>query len=172
MNFDSINAICQNLRQHHIATKIPIIGFTCSSFDLLHSGHYIMLEDSKAQCDILIVGLQDDPTIDEAYRLKTGGKNKNSPIQTYEERLIQISGVKYVDYVVRYSTEEDLYSLLQLIRPDIRMIGEDWRGKEFTGHDLDIPLHFNPRSHSYSTSNLRQRVYEAEKVRLESLINI
>lgn len=164
MDFESINKICCDLRYDEVK---PAIGFTCSSFDLLHSGHYLMLEDCKSHCDVLIVGLQDDPTIDVKYRMQTGGKNKNRPIQSYEERLIQISGVKYVDYVVRYSTEGELYELLQLINPDIRMIGEDWRGKEFTGHDLDIPIHFNPRSHSYSTSALRRRVYEAEKTKYE-----
>jgi glycerol-3-phosphate cytidylyltransferase len=68
------------------------IGFTCSSFDLFHSGHYLMLEDAKKQCDFLIVGIQTDPTLDKNYRLKTNGKNKNKPIQTFEERLIQVSG--------------------------------------------------------------------------------
>lgn len=167
MNFDSINDICCELRE--VADELGekfIVGFTCSSFDLLHSGHYLMLEDCKNHCDVLVIGLQDDPTIDEEYRLKTGGKNKNRPIQDYEERLIQVSGVKHVDYVVKYSTEGELKDLLRLIMPDIRMIGEDWRGKEFTGHELDIPIHFNPRSHTYSTSELRRRVYEAEKEKL------
>jgi glycerol-3-phosphate cytidylyltransferase len=126
-----------------------------------------MLEDCKTNCDVLIIGLHDDPTLDEEYRIKTGGKNKNIPVQTYEERLIQISGVKHVDHVAKYTTEAELMELLQLINPDVRFIGEDWRGKEFTGHELDIEIHFNPRSHTYSTSGLRRRVYEAEKAKLE-----
>lgn len=144
------------------------IGFTCSSFDLLHAGHYMMLEDSKNQCDYLVVGLQTDPTVDKAYRVATGGKNKNMPVQSYEERLIQISGCKYVDLVVEYSTESDLMEMLQIIKPDIRMVGADWKGKPFTGHELSIPIHFNDRSHSYSTSNLRKRVYEAELSKLQA----
>jgi glycerol-3-phosphate cytidylyltransferase len=169
MEFNSIHEICRDLRQTlNENGEPPVIGFTCSSFDLLHSGHYLMLEDCKDHCDVLIIGLQDDPTLDSDYRLRTGGKNKNSPIQSYEERLIQITGVKYIDHVVRYATESELYELLQLIKPNIRMIGEDWRGKEFTGHDLDIPIHFNPRSHSYSTSALRNRVYEAEKLKRDT----
>lgn len=168
MDFNSIYEVCCNLRQAlNGSSKAPVIGFTCSSFDLLHSGHYLMLEESKNHCDILIIGLQDDPTIDEEYRIKTGGKNKNKPIQSYEERLIQISAVKYVDYVVKYTTESNLYELIKLIKPDIRMVGEDWRGKEFTGHDLDIPVYFNSRMHTYSTSSLRKRVYEAEKKNIE-----
>lgn len=155
-----------SIREHRASGKK--IGFTCSSFDLLHAGHYMMLEDSKEKCDILVVGLQTDPTIDETYRIATGGKNKNAPVQSYEERFTQINGCKYVDIIVKYSTEDDLMELLTSINPDIRMIGADWRGKPYTGHKLDIPIHFNDRSHSYSTSNLRKRVYEAETERLSS----
>ena len=138
------------------------IGFTCSSFDLLHAGHYLMLKDAKAQCDHLIVGLQTDPTLDLAYRMKTDNKQKNKPIQSYEERKIQIEGCRYVDEIVEYSTEDTLYELLKKINPDIRILGSDWEGKEFTGHDLNIPVHWHNRDHDYSTSNLRKRVYEGE----------
>ena len=138
------------------------IGFTCSSFDLLHAGHYLMLKDAKAQCDHLIVGLQTDPTLDLAYRMKTDNKQKNKPIQGYEERKIQIEGCRYVDEIVEYSTEDTLYELLKKINPDIRILGSDWEGKEFTGHDLNIPIHWHNRDHDYSTSNLRKRVYEGE----------
>jgi glycerol-3-phosphate cytidylyltransferase len=145
------------------------IGFTCSSFDLFHSGHYLMLEDAKKQCDFLIVGIQTDPTLDKNYRLKTNGKNKNKPIQTFEERLIQVSGCKYIDKVIKYSTEQDLYNLLVEIKPDIRILGSDWEGKDFTGKDLNIPIYFHNRNHSYSTSNLRKRVYNAELKKLDNL---
>ena len=138
------------------------IGFTCSSFDLFHAGHYLMLEDCKNKCDYLIIGLQKDPTVDEKYRLKTGGKNKNKPIQTFEERYIQVKGCKYIDEIVEYTTEEELYELLLKINPDVRILGSDWEGKEYTGHNLDIPIYFHNRNHNYSTSNLRKRVYNAE----------
>lgn len=138
------------------------VGFTCSAFDILHAGHYMMLEYCKDHCDVLVVGLQEDPTSDVDYRIKTGGTNKNAPIQSYEERLIQIKGCRYVDYIIRYNTEADLYELLKELHPTIRFLGEDWKGKEFTGHDLDIPIHFNPRRHDYSTTSLRERIYVAE----------
>ena len=138
------------------------IGFTCSCFDLLHAGHYLMLKDSKAQCDFLVVGLQTDPTLNEAYRINTGGKNKNKPIQDYDERLIQIEGCKYVDCVVKYESEEELLQIIQVINPDVRILGSDWSGKEYTGYKLNIPIHWHNRNHDYSTSNLRNRVYLAE----------
>ena len=139
------------------------VGFTCSTFDLFHAGHYLMLKDAKDQCDILIVGLQTDPTLDEEYRMETGGKNKNKPIQSFEERKIQIEGCRYVDHVIPYSTEEDLLKLLKELKPDIRILGSDWKGKQYTGHELQIPIHWHNRDHDYSTSNLRKRVYLGEK---------
>ncbi|VBB18554.1 hypothetical protein YASMINEVIRUS_1017 [Yasminevirus sp. GU-2018] len=144
------------------------IGFTCSSFDLLHSGHYLMLEEAKGICDYLVVGLQTDPTLDKEYRVATGGKNKNAPIQSYEERLIQIKGCRYVDLVVKYSTEAELVELLKAVNPDVRVIGADWKGKNYTGHELPYPVFFNSRTHSYSTSALRKRVYDAEYERIHS----
>jgi glycerol-3-phosphate cytidylyltransferase len=134
------------------------VGFTCGAFDLLHTGHALMLEEAKKQCDYLIVAVQSDPSID---RLK-----KNSPIQGYKERIIMVKAIKWVDEIQLYDTEEELYEMLQKIKPDIRIVGADWEGKKFTGHDLDIKIYFNSRNHSWSTSNLRKRVYEAEKYKL------
>ena len=130
------------------------VGFTCSCFDLLHAGHVLMLKDSKAQCDKLIVGLQTDPTIDKNYR----DKEKNKPIQSYEERYIQLEAIKYVDEIVKYETEDDLMKLLYDLNPDVRILGSDWENKPFTGYSLHIPIYFHKRDHNYSTSNLREKI--------------
>ena len=130
------------------------IGFTCGSFDLLHAGHAMMLEEAKSYCDYLVVAIQSDPTLDR--------KTKNKPVQSYEERITMLRAIRYVDEITYYDTENDLYELLKRIKPDVRVIGADWKGKEYTGHDLDIPVVFNSRNHGYSTSELRRRVYEAE----------
>ena len=97
-----------------------------------------MLKDSKNQCDVLVVGLHTDPTIDVEYRKKTDdpGKKKNKPIQTFDERLIQIEACRYVDYIIKYSTEDDLLEILKNLRPDVRVLGSDWKGKPYTGHKL------------------------------------
>ena len=131
------------------------VGFTCGSFDLIHPGHIVMLEEAKSTCDFLVVAVQSDPTIDRP------GKNK--PIQTHEERLIMVSAIKYVDEVVSYDTESDLVQLLKEIRPDVRIIGADHKGKKFTGHELPIEIHYNSRDHEWSTTNLRKLVYKTEK---------
>ena len=130
-------------------------GFTCGAFDLLHAGHALMFEECKKHCDYLIVGLQRDPSVDR--------KNKNKPVQEYEERDIMLKSIRWVDEVVYYDTEEDLHGLLKTLKIDVRIVGEDWKGKPFTGHELPIRVVFNSRDHEYSTSNLRKRVYEAEK---------
>lgn len=132
------------------------IGFTCGAFDLCHAGHMLMFKECKEHCDFLIVGLHTDPTIDRP--------EKNKPVQSLEERIIQLEAVKYIDKVITYDTEKDLYEILST-NPhiiDVRIIGADWEGKPFTGHDLPMATVFNSRSHSYSSSDLRRRIAEAE----------
>ncbi len=131
--------------------KKRIIGFTCSCFDLLHAGHMLMLKDAKTKCDYLIVGLQIDPTIDRP-------KTKNKPIQSLTERKIMLEGIKYVNEVIIYNTENELYELLKEIKPDIRILGSDYLNKNFTGNDLDIKIYYHDRNHNYSTSNLRKKI--------------
>ena len=128
-------------------------GITFSAFDLLHSGHIAMLEEAKNQCDYLIVGLHTDPTIDRP--------TKNKPVQTSFDRFIQLKGCKFTDEIIPYDTEEDVVNILQTIKPDVRFIGEDYRGKPFTGIELEIPIVYTSRRHNFSTSALRNRVKSA-----------
>ena len=132
------------------------VGFTCSTFDLLHAGHISMLREAKQHCDYLICGLQIDPSVDRP--------EKNRPIQTIVERYIQLNAVGYVDEIIPYATEEDLKDLLSMLQIDVRILGEEYRDKEFTGKDIcrkrDIQLFFNKREHRFSSSDLRKRVYE------------
>tara|TARA_Y100001938_G_C7889246_1_gene328959 strand:- start:226 stop:648 length:423 start_codon:yes stop_codon:yes gene_type:complete len=133
------------------------IGFTCGAFDLLHAGHALMLKECKDHCDHLIVGLQRDPSVDRP--------DKNKPVQAYEEREIMLSAIRHVDEIVHYDTEADLYALLKTLDIDVRIVGADWKGKKYTGHDLPIRVVFNSRDHGYSTSDLRHRVFIAEKAK-------
>jgi len=126
------------------------IGFTCGAMDLLHAGHVLMLEECKTHCDFLIVGLHTNP--------KTDRPEKNSPVQSLIERYIQLKGCEYVDEIMPYETESDLLELLSAMPIDVRFVGSDWEGKEYTGHDLDIEVIFNKRNHGYSSSDLRKRV--------------
>jgi len=126
------------------------IGFTCSCFDLFHAGHVLMLEEAKQQCDYLIVGLQTDPTLDRP--------EKNKPVQSVYERYVQLKGCKYVDEIIPYSTEEDLLNLLTTLKYDVRIIGEEYRHKAFTGKHLDKEFYFNKRPHTYSSSGLRKQI--------------
>ena len=135
------------------------VGFTCGAFDLLHTGHALMLEEAKEQCDWLIVAVQSDPSIDR--------ETKNKPIQEYEERVAMVEAIRYVDEVLLYETEEELVELLKAVNPDVRIVGADWQGKPFTGSDLPTKVFFNSRNHSYSTSSLRRRVYQAEKHKID-----
>ena len=115
-----------------------------------------MLKDAKDQCDHLIVGLQTDPTIDRP-------KTKNKPIQSLEERKTQLEAIKYIDEIITYTTENELYLLLQKMNPDIRILGTDYKKKSFTGDDLSIEIYYHNRKHDYSSTNLRKKIILAEK---------
>jgi glycerol-3-phosphate cytidylyltransferase len=132
-------------------------GFTCSTFDLFHAGHICMLEEAKKNCDYLIVGIQSDPTIDRP--------TKNKPIQSLYERWVQLEACVYVDKIIPYATEKELMDILQSQNIDVRFVGEEYRDVDFTGKELGIPIHYNKRSHSFSSTELRKRVFDAEYVR-------
>ena len=134
------------------------IGFVASTFDLLHAGHVQMLREAKSQCDYLICALQLDPSLDR--------REKNSPVQTIVERYTQLKGVKYVDEIIPYSTERDLEDILELYQIDVRILGVEYKDKDFTGKDIcrrrGIQLYFNSRDHRFSSSDLRKRVVNNE----------
>jgi glycerol-3-phosphate cytidylyltransferase len=135
------------------------IGITFSTFDMLHAGHIAMLSEAKNHCDYLIAGLQTDPTLDRP-------DTKNKPIQSIVERQIQLSACRYVDEVVIYQTEQDLIDLLLILPLNVRILGVEYEGKQFTGdqacYHRGIDIIFNGRDHSFSSTSLRKRVYEAE----------
>lgn len=133
------------------------IGFTCSTFDLFHAGHVIMLEEAKKHCSFLIVGLQTDPTVDRPF--------KNKPVQGVFERYVQLKACKFVDQIIPYETEKELLDLLQSIPIDVRILGEEYINQDFTGSHLPMKFHFNQRRHSFSTTELRQRVLYAEDIK-------
>jgi glycerol-3-phosphate cytidylyltransferase len=135
------------------------IGFTASQFDMLHAGHIAMLSEARNHCDYLIAGLQNNASWDRP--------EKNAPIQSIVERQIQLAATRYVDEIVVYNTEKDLEDILLTLPLDVRILGVEYRDKEFTGRDIcvsrDIELIYNKRDHSFSSSSLRKRVVEAER---------
>ncbi|KAF2514880.1 adenylyltransferase/cytidyltransferase family protein [Flavobacterium foetidum] len=140
----------------------PVIGITFSAFDLLHAGHVRMLEEAKSHCDYLIAGLQTDPSIDRP--------EKNKPTQSVVERYIQLKACRFVDEIIPYTTEQDLEDILQAFPIDVRIIGEEYREKNFTGRnyceEMKIKLIYNKRKHRFSSSGLRKEVYERECLKL------
>jgi glycerol-3-phosphate cytidylyltransferase len=134
------------------------VGITFSTFDLFHAGHVKMLEEAKRQCDYLIVGLQLDPSINRP--------EKNAPSQSIIERYIQLKGSKHIDEIVPYVTEQDLEDILKSFKIDLRIIGEEYKEKNFTGKDYcrekEIEIYYNSRDHRFSSSGLRKHVKKAE----------
>ena len=135
------------------------VGITFSTFDLLHAGHVQMLREAKEQCDYLICGLQLDPSVDRP--------EKNSPVQTIVERYTQLAGIKYVDEIIPYATEKDVEDILTMYHIDVRILGDEYKEKDFTGKDIckkrGIQLYFNKRDHRFSSSDLRKRVAERQQ---------
>ena len=138
------------------------VGFTCSTFDLLHAGHILMLAECKTVCDHLIVGLQSDPTIDRPNL-------KNKPVQSVVERYVQLSAVKFVDEIIVYETEKDLEDLLMFLPISIRICGEEYKDKPLTGREIcearGIKTYYNSRTHRFSSTELRNRTYQLELVK-------
>lgn len=126
------------------------VGLTASAFDLLHAGHIAMLKEARLQCDYLICALHVDPSIQR--------ETKNKPVQTVVERYIQLKAVKYVDEVIPYESEQDLLDIILSMNVDVRILGEEYKGLQFTGHDLDVQTYFNKRKHRFSSSELRRRI--------------
>ena len=135
------------------------VGITFSTFDLLHAGHVKMLEEAKRQCDYLIVGLQLDPSIDRP--------EKNAPSQSIIERYIQLQGNKHVNEIVPYVSEQDLEDILRSFKIDVRIIGDEYRDKKFTGRgyceEKGIEIYYNSREHRFSSSGLRNQIKEIEE---------
>ena len=137
------------------------IGLTASTFDLLHAGHVSMLREAKSQCDYLIAALQVDPSLDRS--------EKNPPVQSIVERQAQLHAVKYVNEVIVYCTERDLLDIINMYPIDVRILGEEYRLKDFTGKDecrnRGIQIYFNKRDHRFSSSDLRKRVCDVPSER-------
>lgn len=149
MEFNFDNILSNDIRTYNI------IGFVCSSFDLLHAGHILMLKEAYFKCSYLVAALQFDTKDRE---------DKNSPIQTYDERYIQLDALKYVNKIIKYETDKDLLKLLQVLKPDIRILGSDWKEREdeIIGKDI-APIFWHDRSgHNYSTTALRNKIFMAE----------
>ena len=147
MNLSKIN---------ELKNKGKIIGFTASTFDLLHAGHVAMLSEARSKCDYLVVGLLTDPTHDRE-------DSKNTPVQSILERWLQLQALSYVDAIIPFDDEKDLEDLLLLLMPNVRFVGEEYRDIEHTGkHIQGIEIVYNERKHSFSSSGLRKRVHQGE----------
>lgn len=128
------------------------IGVLAGCFDIIHPGYIYMFEEAKYNCDKLIALLQTDPTIDRP--------EKNKPILSLNERIKILESIKYIDEIVIYGTEKELYELLKKIKPDVRFLGDDYIGKEINGGDLNIKIIYINRKHGWSSTKFKQLIFE------------
>lgn len=127
-------------------------GVVAGAFDLIHPGYCRLFQFCKNNCDHLTVLLHDDPSLE---------RKKLKPVHNLNERIEIISSIKFIDDIKTYSTEENLYNLLKNGNYDIRFLGDDYKDKKITGHDLSIPILYTDRLHGYSTTNLKKKITES-----------
>jgi glycerol-3-phosphate cytidylyltransferase len=127
-------------------------GIVAGCFDLIHPGYIKMFEDAKSACDHLVVALQSDPTVDRP------DSHKTKPIQTVEERELVLSAIRWVDEIIKYNTEKELYEILKTKNIDVRILGSDYKAINYTGDDLGMEVYFHERSHEWSATNLKERI--------------
>ena len=130
------------------------IGFNCSSCDLFHAGHVLMLKECKEQCDYLVLGLN---------RCLILGENKNPPIYNFEQRKLILESNRYVDKVIGYSSEDELTKILKEHKFDIRFLGDDYKSKPITSPELSKKIIFCNRDHGISSSHIRNLIKKISK---------
>tara|TARA_A100001515_G_C4484991_1_gene181330 strand:- start:136 stop:552 length:417 start_codon:yes stop_codon:yes gene_type:complete len=135
--------------------KVKKFGFIAGNFDVIHPGYVKMFKDAKNVCDWLIVALHDDPSLERKEKLK--------PVLSVGERTEILKTLEPIDEVIPYQTESDLYELLQRVSPDIRILGDDYVDKDYTGKDLDIPVYFHKRCRKWSATLFKKKIAESFK---------
>ena len=130
----------------------PRKGLIAGAFDILHPGYIKMFKKTQEICNYLYVALHNDPTIEENSKIK--------PVLSANERAETLLSLKYIDEVVLYSSEEELYKMLLQIKPDVRFLGDDYINKTYTGDDLGIEVHYLNRDHGWSTTKLKNMIKE------------
>jgi len=138
------------------------IGFTAGNFDLLHPGYIYTFETAKEHCDYFMVFLQRDPS-ETRY-------TKYKPVIPLYERYKTLMAIKYVDEVVTYQTEEDLINLMEFYKPDVRILGDDYIGKRFTGDHMPIEVIYTTRSHNWSTTRIKDLITKQTILQNPSII--
>ena len=130
-----------------------IVGVIAGNFDVIHPGYIYMFDECKKHCDILLLLLHDDPSIERPEKIK--------PMLDLSERNMILSSLKQVDRIITYQIESDLYDILKSQKIDIRFLGDDYKDKAFTGDDLGIPIHYLDRSHGWSTTKFKKMIAES-----------
>jgi cytidyltransferase-like protein len=127
-----------------------VVGFTAGNFDILHPGYIYTFEEAKKHCDRFIVFLQKDPSLHR--------KSKYKPVISLHERYKTLMAIKYIDEVYIYQTEDELLKLINEFKPDVRILGEDYIGENFTGKELPIKIIYTTRTHDWSTTKLKDLI--------------
>ncbi len=127
-----------------------ITAFTAGNFDIIHPGYTATFEEAKRHCDKFIVFLHGDPSATRNTKYK--------PVVPYYDRYKMLMSIKHIDEVYMYQTEEELYELMKTFDCDVRILGEDYLGKDFTGSELRAEVIYTTRSHEWSTTKFKDLI--------------
>tara|TARA_R100001460_G_scaffold47159_1_gene84920 strand:- start:31 stop:426 length:396 start_codon:yes stop_codon:yes gene_type:complete len=128
-----------------------MIVFVNGCFDVLHRGHYELIEYASSLGDYLIVALDSDQKVSQ-------DKGFTRPIYPIEDRIYQMMSIKGVDVVHTFDSKYELESLVEAISPDIMVVGSDWKDKEVVGSRYAKEVRFFDRVGDYSTTKTIQGI--------------
>jgi len=124
--------------------------WTNGCFDVLHRGHVEMFKHAKSLGDRLIVGVDTDEKVKAA-------KGNDRPFNRLGDRMLLVSSIRYVDEVHDFGSKKELEDLIKSVKPDILIVGSDWRGKEVVGSQYAGRVEFFDRVGDYSTTKILEK---------------
>ena len=125
--------------------------FVNGTFDIIHRGHIELLNYAKSLGEFLYVGIDSDERVRQH-------KGHTRPVNSLEERMFMLQNLKAVDYVLDFSSDKALEGLAKIIKPDIMVVGSDYKNKRVIGSEYAKQLLFFDRIDEYSSTKIIQGI--------------
>ena len=136
------------------------VGVIAGNFDVIHPGYVDMFKECSEKCETFVVLLHTDPSIERP-------EDKLKPILSVQERMKTLFSIRYISNIYTYTYEKELVELLKGIKPDVRFLGDDYRGKSYTGFELNIPIYYINRDHGWSTTKFKELIHDEYRKKMK-----
>ena len=127
--------------------------FVNGTFDILHPGHVQLLNYAKSLGDSLTVGIDSDRRVREK-------KGPTRPVNSVDDRAFMLYSLKAVDHVVVFDSDEELERCIKVVKPDIMVVGSDWKDKSVIGSMYSAELRFFDRIEEYATTKTIESIID------------